>query len=69
MTPAGPSPTRGALLCDSQTVGSASTEVDRLVGLGAVLVREVDDPEDTYVVLLDPEGNEFCVCSVDDPDR
>ena len=42
-------------------------QVDRLVGLGAVLVRAVDDPEDTYVVLLDPEGNEFCVCSVPDP--
>ena len=47
----------------------ASSEVDRLVGLGAVRVRAVDDPEDTYVVLLDPEGNEFCVCSVEDPDR
>ena len=47
----------------------AFSEVDRLVALGAVRVREVDDPEDTYVVLLDPEGNEFCVCSVPDPDR
>ena len=47
----------------------ASSEVDRLVGLGAVRVRAVDDPGDTLVVLLDPEGNEFCVCSVEDPDR
>ena len=41
-------------------------EVERLVGLGAVRVRENLDPEDTYVVLRDPEGNEFCVCAVDD---
>ena len=43
----------------------AAAEVERLVALGAVRVRVVDDPDDTYVVLLDPEGNEFCVCSVD----
>jgi len=48
---------------------NAFSEVDRLVALGAVRVRRVDDPDDTYVVLLDPEGNEFCVCSVADPDR
>jgi catechol 2,3-dioxygenase-like lactoylglutathione lyase family enzyme len=40
-------------------------EVGRLVGLGASWVRENRDPEDTYVVLRDPEGNEFCVCAVD----
>jgi catechol 2,3-dioxygenase-like lactoylglutathione lyase family enzyme len=40
-------------------------QVERLVALGAVWVREENDPEDTYVVLRDPEGNEFCVCSVD----
>jgi catechol 2,3-dioxygenase-like lactoylglutathione lyase family enzyme len=40
-------------------------EVERLVGLGASWVRENLDPEDTYVVLRDPEGNEFCVCAVD----
>ena len=40
-------------------------EVDRLQGLGAEFVRRNDDPDDVYVVLLDPEGNEFCVCLVD----
>jgi len=40
-------------------------EVERLVGLGASWVRENRDPEDRYVVLRDPEGNEFCVCAVD----
>ena len=39
-------------------------QVERLQGLGAVWVRRHDDPEDTYVVMRDPEGNEFCVCLV-----
>jgi predicted enzyme related to lactoylglutathione lyase len=40
------------------------TEVERLCGLGAEFVRRVDEPDDTYVVLVDPESNEFCVCAV-----
>jgi catechol 2,3-dioxygenase-like lactoylglutathione lyase family enzyme len=40
-------------------------QVARLVGLGAEWVREERDPDDTFVVLRDPEGNEFCVCLVD----
>ncbi|MDI5973602.1 VOC family protein [Streptomyces sp. SL13] len=41
-----------------------ATEVRRLVLLGARHVRHVeDDPDDDYVVLADPEGNEFCVCA------
>jgi catechol 2,3-dioxygenase-like lactoylglutathione lyase family enzyme len=39
-------------------------QVARLRGLGATEVRRNDDPEDTYVVMRDPEGNEFCVCTV-----
>ena len=42
----------------------AQVQAQRLVTLGATEVRQNDDPDDTYVVLLDPEGNEFCVCSV-----
>jgi catechol 2,3-dioxygenase-like lactoylglutathione lyase family enzyme len=34
-------------------------EIERLVGLGARLVT--DDPAERFVVLADPEGNEFCV--------
>ncbi len=37
-------------------------QVARLVQLGARFVRE--DVKDRYVVLLDPEDNEFCVCAV-----
>jgi hypothetical protein len=40
-------------------------EVQRLLGLGGTYVRRSDDPDDDYVVLADPEGNEFCVCAVE----
>jgi hypothetical protein len=36
-------------------------EVDRLLGLGAVRVDVGQGPEVTWIVLADPEGNEFCV--------
>ncbi|MER6757003.1 VOC family protein [Micromonospora echinofusca] len=39
-------------------------EVQRLLALGASYVRHDHDPSDDYVVLTDPEGNEFCVCAV-----
>ncbi len=41
-------------------------EVKRLVGLGAKIVRHNRDPDDDYVVMTDPEGNEFCVCATAD---
>lgn len=44
------------------------TEVDRLLELGATYVRRNDDEDDTYVVMRDPEGNEFCVCAVTAPE-
>jgi catechol 2,3-dioxygenase-like lactoylglutathione lyase family enzyme len=39
-------------------------EVARLTDLGARFVRHNEDPDDDYVVLTDPEGNEFCVCVI-----
>ncbi|WP_326767170.1 hypothetical protein OG978_23920 [Streptomyces sp. NBC_01591] len=36
-------------------------EVERLVGLGATVLREVAEQGGTWTVLTDPEGNEFCV--------
>jgi catechol 2,3-dioxygenase-like lactoylglutathione lyase family enzyme len=39
--------------------GTQEAEVERLVGLGAT--RLSDEPELPWVVLADPEGNEFCV--------
>jgi hypothetical protein len=39
-------------------------QVERLIGLGATYVRHNSDPDDDYIVLTDPEGNEFCVCAI-----
>lgn len=36
-------------------------EVERLVGEGATRVREVDEMGEHWVVMSDPEGNEFCL--------
>jgi predicted enzyme related to lactoylglutathione lyase len=43
-----------------------AAEVERLTGLGARAVRHVREPDDDYVVMTDPEGNEFCVAAKDD---
>ncbi|MDT5333577.1 MAG: hypothetical protein QOF31_4874 [Mycobacterium sp.] len=40
-------------------------EVDRVVGLGARHV-DIGQGEQTWVVLADPEGNEFCILAADD---
>lgn len=49
----------------------ASAEVERLVGLGATIVEtrtdRVGDFSDTYTVMQDPEGNEFCVMGPNQP--
>ncbi|HEV2888982.1 MAG TPA: VOC family protein [Frankiaceae bacterium] len=44
-------------------VGKAAVdaEVERLVTAGATKVREVDQGYQRWVVMADPEGNEFCV--------
>ena len=43
------------------TAGEQSSEVDRLVGLGATRVAWDYPPESDVVVLADTEGNRFCV--------
>src|SRR5690554_5173936 len=42
-----------------------AAEVERLLGLGATRA-DVGQGEQTWVVLADPEGNEFCVLSARD---
>src|SRR4051812_49432210 len=42
---------------DLRASGSVADEVARLTALGATVQR----PGDTLTVMLDPEGNEFCV--------
>jgi catechol 2,3-dioxygenase-like lactoylglutathione lyase family enzyme len=44
------------------TAEEQRSEVDRLVALGATMLRHVREPDDDYVVLADPEGNLFCIC-------
>jgi Glyoxalase-like domain len=42
---------------DLRPLTSMDEEVERLVGLGATVVERFDD----ITVMIDPEGNEFCV--------
>ncbi len=44
-------------------------ECERVRSLGARHVRDSTEPEDPYVVFVDPEGNEFCICPVADERR
>jgi len=37
------------------------TEVERLLVLGATKHHEGEEMGDYWIVMLDPEGNEFCV--------
>ncbi|MFI7500572.1 VOC family protein [Streptomyces sp. NPDC049687] len=41
--------------------GQRVAEVERLTALGASVLREVKEPSGEWVVMADPEGNEFCV--------
>lgn len=54
----GPRPARNRVHLDIAAV-NVEAEVERLVALGAKHVRIGDG----YVVLNDPEGNNFCVCT------
>jgi predicted enzyme related to lactoylglutathione lyase len=46
---------------DLRTDGDVDAEVERLVGLGARRIDIGQSDTDPFVVLADPEGNEFCV--------
>ena len=41
-------------------------EVERLLGLGATRYEREYGPDDDFVVLVDPDGNRFCVVAVPD---
>jgi hypothetical protein len=56
-----PKTVKNRLHVDVNPVGcDQAQEVERLIGLGARRV-DVGQGEQTWVVLADPEGNEFCV--------
>jgi predicted enzyme related to lactoylglutathione lyase len=42
---------------------STAAELERLLALGAVRTDVGQSPDSTWVVLSDPEGNEFCLLS------
>ncbi len=59
---------KNRLHLDLVTPGSMEDEVARLVAAGATVVEVRQDPPslanpDTWTVMADPEGNEFCVSS------
>jgi hypothetical protein len=41
-------------------------EVERLLGLGATRYEREQGPDDDFVVLVDPDGNRFCVVAKPD---
>lgn len=40
-------------------------EAQRIEALGATRIYVSEDPNDVFITLADPEGNEFCVCRAD----
>ena len=50
-------------------VPDIEAEADRLVDLGATRVSEapVSEHGSTWILMADPEGNEFCVCDAGRP--
>ncbi|MFI5660853.1 VOC family protein [Streptomyces sp. NPDC051684] len=48
----------GAATC---AAGDRDAEIDRLIGLGARPVDVGQRGDESWTVLADPEGNEFCV--------
>ncbi len=50
-------------LSGTERADALQAEADRLVALGATVVRrlEADGMDETVIVMADPEGNEFCL--------
>jgi hypothetical protein len=51
----------GARVPTQERKGQVRAEVERLLKLGAIEQREWEERQEYWVVLQDPEGNEFCV--------
>jgi predicted enzyme related to lactoylglutathione lyase len=59
-----PKTVKNRLHLDLRADGSTQAEeVERLISLGAVRADVGQGPDVSWVVLADPEGNEFCVLS------
>lgn len=53
--------TKNRVHIDIQAGDAREEEVERLLSMGATLVADHRDRDPGWVVLRDPEGNEFCV--------
>ena len=51
----------GAGLPAEERHNRVDAEVERVVGLGASRVEAFEEPGEYWVVMQDPEGNEFCL--------
>ena len=52
---------KNRLHLDVRPHDSMDREVERSVGLGATIQRRVDVEGSFWTIMLDPEGNEFCI--------
>lgn len=43
-------------------VADIEAEAERAVALGATLVKRYVEPDEGWIWMEDPEGNEFCIC-------
>ncbi len=46
---------------ESRQWAEVQAAADRVVGAGGRILRVSDDPNDRFIVVTDPEGNEFCL--------
>jgi len=51
----------GPKVAYEERVERVNAEVERILGLGATTQRVWQDPGEYWIVMQDPEGNEFCV--------
>ena len=56
-----PKQVKNRLHVDLRPASTLAAELNRLIGLGAVLVADLRTPERGWVTMADPEGNEFCI--------
>jgi predicted enzyme related to lactoylglutathione lyase len=55
-----PKTTKSRMHVDLASAGTEA-EIERLVGLGATMVERREGNGTSWTVMLDPEGNEFCI--------
>lgn len=51
----------GRLVSEEERKKKVHTEAERLIGLGARQLNVVQEDDEFWIVMCDPEGNEFCL--------